>query len=272
MLKPPDAEGKLYFEITNKVAISFNLDDQNNVVSMMHHEAGKEFILPKKISTIEAEKEAIALSKKTADTLYKKMNLHQQKSNFEKLGTLEIKGTLLQEQSGVSGHFKLVANKLDWHLNQDLGMFGSLETNSYSDGGFNKRLRHEYQLKSYLNQQAKREHLFNFLYWDELYETVVLNYDANVQDNLVVTLDSADLSSVTATINESSAQVEQISMQFIDPVWGTYPRKLSYSEYRSYCGVNIPIVFAIDDHEIGNTVFKASKITSDNCDDMSLAP
>jgi CubicO group peptidase (beta-lactamase class C family) len=268
MLKPPDAEGKFYFEITNNVAVSFILDDQNNVVSLKHHEAGEEFVLPKKVSSIEMEKEALSLSKKTADALYEKIDLHQQKSNFEKLGTLEIQGTLLQEQSGVSGRFKLVTNKLDWHLTQNLGMFGYLETKTAANGGFNKRLRHEYQLKSYLNQQARREHPFNFLYWDELYETVFLKTD--VEHNIVVTLDSADLSSVTATINESSALVEEISMQFIDPIWGTYPRKLSYSEYRQYCDVNIPIVFAIDDHEIGNTIFKVSKITSDKCDVLTI--
>lgn len=276
MLKPPDTDGKFYFEITNNVAVSFSIDDQNNVVSMTHHEAGQQFILPKKVSTSKTIKEAKALSKKTADALYKTINLQQQKTRFEKLGTVSLKGTLLQQQSGVSGRFTLDSNKLDWHLKQDFSAFGQIETKVDSDTGFNKRLRHQYPLKSYLHEQAKREHPFNFLYWDEIYDTVLMNVDAGVQDSFEVTLDNeklaGELSSVSATVNEISAKVEQISMQFIDPVWGTYPREFFYYKYQPYCGVNIPMQFAIDDHETGKTVFKVSEITSDYCDDKTVAP
>ena len=264
MLEPPDSEGKFRFELNNDVAVSFSFDDDKNVVNMIHYEEGQQFVLPKRVSSSELRKETSPLSKKAASALYEKMNLHQQKNSFEKFGTIELKGMLLQEQSGISGHFKLVSKKLDWHLTQDLGTFGKIETKFDSDGGLNKRLRHQYQLKSYLHEQAKREHPFNFLYWDEIYKAVLVNTDTD--GSSVVTLSgSENLSSVTASINQSSAQVEQISMQFIDPVWGTYPRTFSYLEYQSYCGVDIPLMFVIDDHETGKTIFKVSEITSNNC-------
>ncbi|GAB3000735.1 hypothetical protein [Psychrosphaera aestuarii] len=159
---------------------------------------------------------------------------------------------------------------------QDFGFFGHIETKFDSDTGFNKRLRHQYPLKSYLHKQAKREHPFNFLYWDEIYDTVLMNVDAGVQDRFVVTLNNenlaGELSSVSAAVNEKSATVEQLSMQFIDPVWGKYPREFFYYKYQQYCGVNIPMMFAIDDHETGKTVFKLSEITSDNCDDKTVIP
>ncbi|MFT6991797.1 MAG: hypothetical protein ACJASL_003791 [Paraglaciecola sp.] len=54
-------------------------------------------------------------------------------------------------------------------------------------------------------------------------------------------------------------------MQFIDPVWGTSPRAISYFAYEQYCGLNIPRKFVINDHETGKTVFTVTAVKSDNC-------
>lgn len=46
-LKPPDADGKRYFQITNTVAVSFQKDDKGQVVSLTLHQGGMEFELPR---------------------------------------------------------------------------------------------------------------------------------------------------------------------------------------------------------------------------------
>lgn len=271
MLKPPNADGKFLFELTDKVAVSFNYDKKGNVVSMTHHEEGQQFILPRKVESAESKKAAFTLSKKAADKLFNITQLQSQKVQYEGLGNIELQGSLIQKQSGVTGHFKLVLHKEAWHLTQDLGKYGYLETKVSDNGGFNKRLRHEYQLKSNLLKQAYREHPLNFLYWDQLYETVKLSPPKLENNELKATLDSAYLTSVNASINTSSGLVERISMQFIDPVWGTYPRSITYADYRLYCGLYMPMEFAIDDHETGITTFEVTSLTSENCPNANSA-
>ena len=54
-LKEPDEEGKWYFVITDTIAISFDQDDEGNVISMKLHQAGFTFELPRKGVEIVAE-------------------------------------------------------------------------------------------------------------------------------------------------------------------------------------------------------------------------
>jgi CubicO group peptidase (beta-lactamase class C family) len=265
MLNPPDKEGKFYFEVTNNVAISFILDDQNEVISMIHHEEGEQFVLPKKkLSEIPKEIEKPIFNEETK-SIFGKINMNAQRSSYEELGTVTLRGSLFQEQSGVKGHFTLESNKLNWHLKQDLKPFANIATERLTNGGMNKRLRHQYQLKGYLHKQATREHPLNYLYWDKIYKQVSNAEEAHGKDSFVVSLEGFELSKASATIEESTGHIVEISMQFIDPVWGTYPRAISYFEYEQYCGLNIPRKFVINDHETGKTVFTVTAVKSDNC-------
>jgi hypothetical protein len=54
-LKDPDEEGKWYFAITDTIAVSFDQDDDGNVVGMKLHQAGYTFDLPRKGVEIAAE-------------------------------------------------------------------------------------------------------------------------------------------------------------------------------------------------------------------------
>jgi len=46
-LKDPDEEGKWYFVITDEIAISFNRDDDGNVIAMVIHQGGLDFEIPR---------------------------------------------------------------------------------------------------------------------------------------------------------------------------------------------------------------------------------
>ena len=54
-LKEPDEEGKWYFAITDTIAVSFDRDDEGNVIGMKLHQAGYTFELPRKGVEIAAE-------------------------------------------------------------------------------------------------------------------------------------------------------------------------------------------------------------------------
>jgi len=54
-LKDPDEEGKWYFAITDTIAVSFDCDDDGNVIGMKLHQAGYTFELPRKGVEIAAE-------------------------------------------------------------------------------------------------------------------------------------------------------------------------------------------------------------------------
>ncbi len=47
-LKNPDTEGKWYFSISNEIAVSFERDDEGNVISMKMYQSGLTFELPRK--------------------------------------------------------------------------------------------------------------------------------------------------------------------------------------------------------------------------------
>jgi CubicO group peptidase (beta-lactamase class C family) len=266
MLKPPNEEGKFYFEVTDKVAISFNFNEQNQVVSMNHHEQGQTFILPKVEQTSLRQSKNNAKSQDDGQSLSKIMHVEQQRLAIRALGEIKLTGTLLQEQSGVTGVFEVVvASKLDWHIKQDFGQFGYIETIASSGSGMNKRLRHSYPLKDILYEQALREHPFNFLYWDKIYESVSINRETGNENNITAVLAGFNASNVTAKINKKTGFVNQIAMYFVDPVWGEYPRSISYFDYEPFCGVNIPRKFEINDHETGITVFTIKELTTKFC-------
>ena len=266
MLKPPNEEGKFYFEVTDNVAISFNINEQNQVISMNHHEEGQTFILPKVEQSSLSQSKKYAKNQDDAQALSKLMHVEQQRLALAALGEIKLNGTLLQEQSGISGLFKVeVANKLDWNIKQDFGQFGYIETRASGGSGMNKRLRHSYPLKGILYEQALREHPFNFLYWDKIYKSGSISHETENKNNITVVLKGFDASNVTAKINKKTGYVNKIDMHFIDPVWGEYPRSISYFDYESFCGVDIPRKFEIDDHETGITVFTITELTTEFC-------
>lgn len=265
MLKPPNEEGKFYFEITNNAAVSFNVNDRNEVISMVHHEAGQQFILPKKVHDVGAEGDSKFLNKIVPKVLTDIMDVSQQKEVYENLGRLTIEGSVLQEQTGIKGSFKLIADKLNWHLEQDLGGYAFLQTKRGTNGGVINRLRHGYQLKGHLFEQATREHPFHFLYWKEIYQGISVEKNEVEQGSLIVSLEGSKLSNATATIDKLSGHVQKISMPFIDPVWGQHRREISFFDYKSYCGLDYPGTFVIDDHDTGRSTFTIRIIKSENC-------
>ncbi|MFT6030391.1 MAG: CubicO group peptidase (beta-lactamase class C family) [Oleiphilaceae bacterium] len=265
LLNPPDDDGMFYLEVTNKVAVSFNVNEKNEVISMVHHEMGEQFILPKK--TLEKprgkiEKEQAKIRK---NKLLAKMNVDQQRDIYEKLGSVTLSGSIIQEQSGLQGNFELIANKEDWTFEQYFKPFALLRTNKNSNGGSNKRLRHEYQLKGKLHEQMAREHIFNYLYWDKIYSDFSELSVSDDKDYLSVTMKGKASFSTNAYIDPSIGHLRKISMQFIDPVWGEYPRTITYDNYQDYCGLSVPTRFVIDDHETGESIFNVTNITSDGC-------
>jgi hypothetical protein len=196
------------------------------------------------------------------------MQVAEQRQVIETLGVIKLKGSLLQPQAGVSGHFEIVvSNELDWSINQNFGQFGSIESKVTTKSGMNKRLRHSYQLKGILQELALREHPFNFLYWEEIYESVSVNTNKKADNNIVAVLKGRKASDATVLIDGETGHMIQIDMLFVDPVWGEYPRSISYADYLKHCGVNIPRKFEIDDHETGNTVFKITDVTTEFCDE-----
>jgi CubicO group peptidase (beta-lactamase class C family) len=266
MLNAPDEQGKLYFEVTDKVAISFNVDEQNQIVSMNHHEEGQNFVLPKKEQEGASQNENNTKSRDKAQTLSELMKVAQQILVIEKLGKINLKGSLFQEQSGISGRFEMgVSNELDWNIKQNFGQFGYIETRVAAENGINKRLRHSYQLKGMYYEQALREHPFNFLHWDRIYKNISINNVKEDEKSVIAVLEGFYGSDATVLINKETGHTTQIDMHFVDPVWGEYPRSISYSDYIPFCGLNIPRKFEINDHETGNTVFKVTDITTEFC-------
>ena len=265
LLNPPDDDGMFYFEVTNKVAVSFNVNEKNEVVSMVHHEMGEQFILPKKT----LEKPRGKIKKEQAEIrknkLLAKMNVDQQRDIYEKLGSVTLSGSIIQEQSGLRGNFELIANKEDWTFEQYFKPFAFLRTNKNSDGGSNKRLRHEYQLKGKLHELMAREHIFNYLYWDKIYSDFSELSVSDDKDYLSVTMKGKASFSTNAYIDPSTGHLRKISMQFLDPVWGEYPRTISYDNYQYYCGLSFPTRFVIDDHETGESIFNVTNITGNGC-------
>jgi len=54
-LREPDEEGKWYFAITDEIAVSFDRDNEGNVISMKLHQGGYVFELPRKGAEVIAE-------------------------------------------------------------------------------------------------------------------------------------------------------------------------------------------------------------------------
>lgn len=275
MLRPPNEEGKFYFELTDKVAISFQLNDQGEVLNMVHHEEGQAFILPKKAP--EQTQDTKPAPSKAVLALYDTMHIQQQKQAFEKLGKIEMTGSVHQKQSGVKGTFCLISNGLNWQIEQDFAGIASLSTQVDAATGFNKRLRHEYSLTGYLHEQAMREHPFHFLYWDHIYQGIAVSLPSDEKPQIEgntkqtkrvsVSLGSKALSDARAVVNAQTGHVHTISMQFIDPVWGQYPRELTYLDYQDYCGLAVPRQFIIDDHETGKSIFTVSNVSAESCNE-----
>jgi CubicO group peptidase (beta-lactamase class C family) len=62
-LKSPDEEGKWYFALTNQIAISFDMNDEDQIIGMKMYQAGMAFELPKEGVEIELDIPLIELQK-----------------------------------------------------------------------------------------------------------------------------------------------------------------------------------------------------------------
>ena len=62
-LKPPDEEGKWYFTVTSQIAISFDMNDEEQVIGMKMYQAGMTFELPREGVEIEPDIPLIELQK-----------------------------------------------------------------------------------------------------------------------------------------------------------------------------------------------------------------
>lgn len=74
-LKPADAEGKRYFELTNTIAVSFDKNDKGKIFQMRLHQAGFDFELPREGMPIEPEIDPLELTKFLGSYLSEKHNL-----------------------------------------------------------------------------------------------------------------------------------------------------------------------------------------------------
>jgi len=275
LLKNMDEQGKFYFEVADKVAISFNSDANNQVSSMNLHEPDGDFLLPKKA----AKDEIIANSKigEEGDNpalkgLIKLMQTEKQRQAFERLGSIEIIGTLLQEHSGVSGEFTIkMTDGLRFTISQDFGQFGYIETIVKPKSGMNKRLRHQYELAGKYLEQALREHPLHFIYWKRLYKDIHVNSVAENADTLEITLEGFDLPEATAIVDSATGETIKLEMTFIDPVWGQYPRSIAYSDYKNISGLNLPFTIVINDHETGKTILSVKNVVCDSCPTLTIS-
>lgn len=265
LLKDMDETGKLYFEVTDQVAISFKTNNAGRAVAMILYEGGEKIELPKR----EANPNNIKLKlkeKSERQKINRLLNINEQKKAFEALGMLRISGRLFQKQSGVTGDFHISTNGLfDYAIKQDYGKYGHVETKLFETNGINKRLRHSYQIKGKYFEQALREHLVHFLYWDKIYKSISIKESSKPDEKIVVNLKGQDLPDAKAIIDPKSAQVDSIKFIFVDPVWGQYPRKIIYSDYKTIAGVNIPHRIEIDDHETGITVLDIETLNCKLC-------
>jgi CubicO group peptidase (beta-lactamase class C family) len=265
LLKDMDENGKLYFEITDQVAISFILDDVGQVESMTLYEGDEKFELPKQ-EVIQDNTKLTLKEKSERQKITRLLSIKEQKKAYEALGPLHISGRLLQKQSGVKGDFHIRTDGyVDYTIKQDFGKYGKIETKIFDTGGINKRLRHGYQLKGKYFEQALREHLMHFLYWDKIYKSISIKERSKLDEKIVVNLKGQDLPDAKAIIAPHLAQVVSIKFLFVDPVWGQYPREIIYSDYRTIEGVNIPHRIKIDDHETGVTVLNIETLNCKLC-------
>jgi hypothetical protein len=62
-LKPPDEEGKWYFTLTNTIAVSFDMNDDEQVIGMRMYQAGMAFELPREGVEIQPDIPLIELQK-----------------------------------------------------------------------------------------------------------------------------------------------------------------------------------------------------------------
>ena len=62
-LKPPDVEGKWYFALTSQIAVSFDMNEEEQVIGMKMYQAGMTFELPREGVEIEPDIPLIELQK-----------------------------------------------------------------------------------------------------------------------------------------------------------------------------------------------------------------
>jgi len=262
MLRAPDDDGKFYFEVTDNVAISFDVNDDGQVTNMLHHEEGQVFSLPSTALTAQIVEEDVQQAKQ----LFATMRIEERRNAYEQLGKVVFSGKVVQPQSGIQGEFIVSAKHSDaWEIYQDFGKYGSLQTKVTSEGGMNRRLRHEYELKGKYHEHARLEHPFNYLYWDVRYNDVKVKDETEEDGSIQVKLKGSEMLNAASAVDPNTGFVREIQTQFADPVWGTYPRSLRYSDYQLFCGLHIPRKFEIDDHETGRNIYFVENIVSDHC-------
>lgn len=257
-LKAPDLEGKWYFEMTDKIALSFEqeTDKAANAVDMF--QSGMTFHLPRKTESFE---DSSLLSRSELKNLIK----HEAHlANFEALGSIKAKGIIKLPNTGLEGTVNLyLSKKYDQvRIELDFGDFGNTQ-HIYSQGrGVMKSSFNQDQI---MNTQMIEELKIDqgFLNLFETFEDISTTNEREIKGKSYyeVTFSGADKSPIHALIEKESGQIARTrARRVFDSSMPAFPLQTKFHDYRDVSGVQFPHKITISDNQNGSRVLIIKEI------------
>ncbi len=267
-LRPPDSEGRWYFELTREIAVSFDREEGGAVTGMRLYQAGQEFRLPRAglAKAEEGEEEARQGIDPAMEQLLEGWAIRERGAAFGRIRELRAEMTTALPNAGIRGRKTLTAGSGgQLEVAMDLGIFGREKLVLEGDKvelTSDFRAAHHFPDR-YVAQIRLHDPGVLFGDWTEHFERVekVREEEVDGRACVVVRLESAPAPPILVFVETASGDILRADIPLIDAALDLeIPSTYRFSDYREEDGVRLPWETEVESDASGRVVDRVTRL------------
>ena len=250
----PDAEGYRQFRIKDDMSAKFESDGDGNIVELVLYRDRSKVVdtAPRKAAE---NREPLPDVK----ALMKLMNTKKQLNALRKKSGFQLSGTVEMVHAGVTGK---VTTAFDARHNfkqyMDFGTFGEIDVAVNQQGGATKGINPYTEFKGKYLKQVRMEHPSMALDLLNQAESMQVLGIRELHDHKVYVLKVkiTGMPSRTYFVDFHSGDVMRLKTKLMNPVTGSIPVTIDYSDYRTKHGLRMPMTVRIKNPMMGLAIIR----------------
>jgi len=274
-LRAPNEEGKWLFRVIDQIAVSFKESDDGRIVSMMYHEAGKEFEY-RRVDKSDAR------PLPTVEEILSLRETERHKAVLKKLGTFRFFGAVRLAQSGTKGTVTWHVASTDRHRQDlDYGKFGTVQMAVNKEQAWTKfPFGRVDALRGKFHEQEKHRHpAVIFGDWRDFFDAILVLRTEELHDHKVyaLKLKSSEAPDYIVYVDAGTGDMLKAETDVISPAFKLpeSQRFTRYEDFREVHGLRIPFRIISENESSGRTVMQFEKIDTNlkiNDEIFTLSP
>ena len=245
----PDAQGFRQFRIKDDMSAKFETNDEGEIVELVLYRDQSKVVdtAPRKAAE---DREPLPDVK----ALMKLMNTQKQLKALRKKSGFQLSGTVEMVHAGLTGKVTTAFEaKHNFKQHMDFGTFGEIDVAVNEQGGATKGINPYTEFKGKYLKQVRMEHpsmALDLLNQADSMQVLGIR-ELHDRKAYVLKVKIADMPSRTYFIDTLSGDVLRLKTKLMNPVTGSIPVTIDYSDYRTKHGLRMPMTVNIKNPMMG---------------------